>query len=218
MTSQSSQSSQRELRKAFQGLKIGSIKYKSEHHLLTILENAPYTSKGWMVAIDRWNHRELPTFFKTIPFWVRIENLPNIYKREEIVKCIGSKLGHVEEVEITEPTGIRPAEVGLSFDVCPHPHNLETQSFQLMQIDPALVTMESSALALPSLSEQTSGPQSAAPTTVSASSFQALPNTSLLKIDSTDPGEPSSRMELGSKRKQQDSEAHQHPLTTKHQS
>ncbi|CAH2071753.1 unnamed protein product [Thlaspi arvense] len=83
----------------------------SEHHLLTILENAPYTFKGWMVVIDRWNRRELPTFLKIIPFWIRIEHLPNIYRREQIVKSIGSKLGQVEEVEITEPTAIRPAEV-----------------------------------------------------------------------------------------------------------
>ncbi|CAH2052451.1 unnamed protein product [Thlaspi arvense] len=144
--------------------------FRSEHHLLTILENAPYTFNSWMVAFDRWNQRELPQFLKAIPFWIQIENLPNIFRREQIVRSIGSKLGHVEDVEISEPIVLRPAEVWVkvrfnvddeftlhSFDVCPHPPNIETQSFQLMQIDPVTTHMDTSVIALPSPSDQVQG-------------------------------------------------------------
>ncbi|CAH2070637.1 unnamed protein product, partial [Thlaspi arvense] len=215
--------------------------FRSEHHLLTILENAPYTFKGWMVAIDRWNRRDLPTFLKTIPFWVRIENLPNVFRREQIVRSIGSKLGHVEEVEISEPTTLRPAEVWVkvrfnidneltlartvqitrtskpvelefrydvlqkfctncgslkhSFDVCPHPPNLETQSFQLMQIDPVTSQLETSVVELPSSSGQAQGPSPEVSILAPVSSAPTLPSFPALTIVSSDQGESSRSMD-----------------------
>lgn len=75
-----------------------------EHHLLTVLENGPYTFKGWMVPLDRWNRMEFPTFLRYIPFWIRILNLLNVYRRKHIVESIGSKLKHVEKVLIIEAT------------------------------------------------------------------------------------------------------------------
>ncbi|CAH2034973.1 unnamed protein product [Thlaspi arvense] len=221
--------------------------FRSEHHLLIILENAPYTFKGWMVAIDRWNRRELPTFLKTIPFWIRIENLSNIFRREQIVRSIGSKLGQVEEVEISEPTALRPAEVWVkvrfnvdheitlartvqitrtskpvemefrydvfqkfctncgslkhSFDVRLHPPNLETQSFQQMQIDSATTKSDTSVIALPPSPSKIQGlpPDDAILSPVC--SAPTLPSLLALKIASSDQRESSRSVEHGSKRK-----------------
>ncbi|CAH2079493.1 unnamed protein product [Thlaspi arvense] len=165
-----------------------------EHHFLIILKNTLYT------------------------FNVRIENLPNIYRREQIVKSIGSKLGQVEEVEITEPIVLRPAEVWVksteapveiefrydvlqkfctncgslrhSFDVCLHPPNPETESFQLMQIDPVTPNVDSSVDILPSSSDQAPNQPLAVRTTASTSSIQNIPSLSLLKPDSSDKVSP----------------------------
>ncbi|KAL0845971.1 hypothetical protein Bca101_019217 [Brassica carinata] len=93
--------------------------FDTEHHLLMVLENQPYTYRGWLVAIDLWSHRDSATFLKYIPFKVRILKLPDMYRRYSIVEDIGSKLGHVEEVTIVEPTMAREARVSVKvlFDV-----------------------------------------------------------------------------------------------------
>ncbi|KAF3542612.1 hypothetical protein DY000_02006076 [Brassica cretica] len=93
--------------------------FDTEHHLLMVLEKQPYNYKGWMVALDRWMNRERPTFLKQIPFKVRILKLPDVYRRHSMVESIGSKLGHVEEVTIVEPTTVKEAEVTVKvhFDV-----------------------------------------------------------------------------------------------------
>lgn len=69
-----------------------------------------------MVAIDRWSHMEEPTFLRHIPFWVLIQNLPQVYRRHHIVRSIESMLGQVEEVLIIEPIGTRPVEVWVKVD------------------------------------------------------------------------------------------------------
>jgi len=93
--------------------------FDTEHHQLTVLENGPYTFKGWMVVIDRGQRMESPTYLRKIPFWIKIFQLPNVYRRHQIVKSIGSNLGQVEEVQILQPTATRPAHVWIKvlFDV-----------------------------------------------------------------------------------------------------
>lgn len=93
--------------------------FKTEHHLLMVLENQPYTYRGWLVAIDRWSNRGSPSFLKYIPFKVRIFGLPDTYRRHSIVEDLGSKFGHVEEVTIVEPSTNRAARVSVKvlFDV-----------------------------------------------------------------------------------------------------
>lgn len=70
---------------------------------MSILEGASYEYRGWMVAIDRWSHRNSPSFLQHIPFWIKIEKLPKVYRRYHIVSSIESKMGHVDEVRIVEP-------------------------------------------------------------------------------------------------------------------
>lgn len=93
--------------------------FRSEHHLLTVLEKQPYNYRGWIVALDRWSNRDSPTFIKQIPFKVRIYKLPDIYRRQGIVFSIGSRLGQVGEVSIIEPRNNREAKVWVNilFDV-----------------------------------------------------------------------------------------------------
>lgn len=90
--------------------------FESEHHILMVMEKAPYTYRGWLVALDIWSNQSKPDFLRTIPFKVKILNLPNMYRRPEIVWSIGSKLGHVKEVLIIEPTVNRAAEVSVKID------------------------------------------------------------------------------------------------------
>ncbi|KAH0902445.1 hypothetical protein HID58_041948, partial [Brassica napus] len=93
--------------------------FDTEHHLLMVLEKQPYTYRGWLVVLDRWINRDSPTFLKQIPFKIRVEKLPDVYRRHSIVESICSRLGHVEEVTIVEPSIFREAEVTVKvyFDV-----------------------------------------------------------------------------------------------------
>ncbi|RID49753.1 hypothetical protein BRARA_H00531 [Brassica rapa] len=85
--------------------------FEKEQHLLKVLDKQPYTYRGWIVALDRWSNRSHPTFLRQIPSRVRIFNLPDMYRCYGIVDSIGSKLGHVDEVTIIEPTSVKEAEV-----------------------------------------------------------------------------------------------------------
>ncbi|KAG5388803.1 hypothetical protein IGI04_030344 [Brassica rapa subsp. trilocularis] len=85
--------------------------FEKEQHLLKVLDKQLYTYRGWIVALDRWSNRSHPTFLRQIPSRVRIFNLPDMYRCYGIVDSIGSKLGHVDEVTIIEPTSVKEAEV-----------------------------------------------------------------------------------------------------------
>lgn len=92
---------------------IVNFYFAKEYQLMLILEGAPYEYRGWMVAIDRWSNRNSHNFLQKIPFWIKIERLPEVYRREHIVRSIGSKMGQVDEVRIVEPNLRldKPAEV-----------------------------------------------------------------------------------------------------------
>ncbi|VVA98588.1 unnamed protein product [Arabis nemorensis] len=86
---------------------------------MAILENASYIYRGWMIAIDRWSRMRHPNFLRHIPFWVKIDKLPEVFRRISIVESIGSMMGHVDEVRIVEPVLQldRPAEVWVKVDM-----------------------------------------------------------------------------------------------------
>ncbi|KFK24427.1 hypothetical protein AALP_AAs55026U000600 [Arabis alpina] len=89
-----------------------------EHHMLTVLERAPYTYKGWVVAIGLWQNRMEPNFLRYIPFKIHIEKLPPECRREDIVRDIGKMHGHVTEARVIEPNPVtgRLAKVWVKVD------------------------------------------------------------------------------------------------------
>ncbi|KFK24078.1 hypothetical protein AALP_AAs41215U000100 [Arabis alpina] len=95
--------------------------FQKEHHMLTVLDKAPYNYRGWMVAVDLWSRRFSPTFLRSIPFRIRIDKLPADYRRLDIIKSIGEMHGHVVDTQIIEPNFVqdRPAQVWVQveFDV-----------------------------------------------------------------------------------------------------
>lgn len=66
--------------------------FAKEYQVMSVLEAAPYEYRGWMIAVDKWSQRQSPTFLQQIPFWVKIEKLPEVYRRENIIRSIGSKI------------------------------------------------------------------------------------------------------------------------------
>ncbi|VVB08366.1 unnamed protein product [Arabis nemorensis] len=55
----------------------------------------PYHFDGWMIAIERWVptvRRDFPT---TIPFWVKIMDLPGQYCEDDQLEKIGEDLGEL---------------------------------------------------------------------------------------------------------------------------
>lgn len=91
----------------------GSVQFffKHEHQLLTVLDNGPWTYKDWLVVVDRWIRRQLPDFLRIIRFWVKILNLPDDSKNENLIREIGGVLGHVEEVRIQQPTAEQSGQI-----------------------------------------------------------------------------------------------------------
>ncbi|VVA99186.1 unnamed protein product [Arabis nemorensis] len=87
--------------------------FTKDYQLMNVYENAPYEYRGWMLAVDLWKNRRFPSFLQTIPFWIHIEKLPQMYCRSHIIESFASKFGHVDEVRIREPVLHlqRPAEV-----------------------------------------------------------------------------------------------------------
>ncbi|CAL9223580.1 unnamed protein product [Arabidopsis halleri] len=57
----------------------GSVQlfFKHEHHMLTVLDNGPWTYKDWLVVVDKWTRRTHPDFLRIIRFWVKILNVPD---------------------------------------------------------------------------------------------------------------------------------------------
>ncbi|XP_024006638.1 uncharacterized protein LOC18011085 [Eutrema salsugineum] len=90
--------------------------FKKEHHLMTVLEGGPYKYIGWMIVLDRWSNMRYPSFLRYIPFWIKINKLHAMYQKIGIVNSIGSKLGHVDEVLITEQIKTHLPEVWVKVD------------------------------------------------------------------------------------------------------
>lgn len=62
--------------------------FNTKHHILMVMEKAPYTYRGWLVDLDRWSNKGYHYFLKYIPFKIKILKLPNVYQRPEIVNII----------------------------------------------------------------------------------------------------------------------------------
>ncbi|XP_024003645.1 uncharacterized protein LOC18026626 [Eutrema salsugineum] len=90
--------------------------FTKEHHLLTVLDNGPYSYQGWIIALDRCNHRHYPNFLQEIPFWVKIKNIPSVFRRTGIANNIASNLGQVRDVIVIEQTVNQPGEVWAKAD------------------------------------------------------------------------------------------------------
>lgn len=91
----------------------GSVQFffNHEHQLLTVLDNGPWTYKDWLVVVDRWTNRNSPDYLRVIRFWVKILNLPDDSRNDNLIREIGRVLGHVDEVHIQQPSAEQAGEV-----------------------------------------------------------------------------------------------------------
>ncbi|KAG7547813.1 Ribonuclease H domain [Arabidopsis suecica] len=85
--------------------------FKHEHQMLTVLDTGPWTYKDWLVVVDKWVHRRNPDYLRTIPFWIKLQNIPDDSKDNRVIEEIGGVLGHVTDVHIQQPTIDHAGEV-----------------------------------------------------------------------------------------------------------
>ncbi|VVB14565.1 unnamed protein product [Arabis nemorensis] len=131
--------------------------FAKDYQLMNVYENAPYEYRGWMLAVDLWKNRRFPSFLQTIPFWINIEKLPQMYHRSHIIESFASKFGHVDEVRIREPALHlqRPAEVKKlvkfcttcgslrhGYEKCPQASTLTATAGALMELGHTLYLTE----------------------------------------------------------------------------
>ncbi|VVB11642.1 unnamed protein product [Arabis nemorensis] len=90
-----------------QGVEMGRgrfhFRFKEEADLQAVLDNRPYHFDGWMNAIERWVPTVRMDFPSSIPFWIRILDLPEIYNEEKQLVRIGEDLGELLNWKVMEP-------------------------------------------------------------------------------------------------------------------
>ncbi|VVB08887.1 unnamed protein product [Arabis nemorensis] len=98
-----------------QGIEMGRGSFHfcfgEESTLQSILDNRPYHFDGWMIAIERWVPTVRSDFPSTIPFWVKIMDLPAQYREDDQVESIGKDLGMVRNWKIVAPYPMVRVEV-----------------------------------------------------------------------------------------------------------
>lgn len=91
--------------------------FNMEYHLITVLEEGPWTFKEWMVVVDKWTNRHKSDYLWTVSFWVRIFNLPNERRNVQTIKDIEDSLGAAVDINIRELNRDAPAEVWVKMDI-----------------------------------------------------------------------------------------------------
>ncbi|KAG2301147.1 hypothetical protein Bca52824_029798 [Brassica carinata] len=81
------------------GPHLFQFKFESERDLQTILSNAPYHFKKWMLILQRWEPIVSDYFPALIPFWITIHGLPLHYWSDTAIETIGNELGPVEDFD-----------------------------------------------------------------------------------------------------------------------
>lgn len=79
------------------------FRFEEEPVLQAVLDNRPYYFDGWMTAIERWVPTVRRDFPSTIPFWVKIVDLPGQYCVDDQVEKIGEDLGELMNWIVVEP-------------------------------------------------------------------------------------------------------------------
>ncbi|VVA98388.1 unnamed protein product [Arabis nemorensis] len=90
-----------------QGLEMGrgsfQIRFEEESTLHLVLDNRPYHFDGWMIALERWKPTVRKDFPNTIPFWIKIMDLPPYLCEDDQVKRIGEDLGDLKSWKASAP-------------------------------------------------------------------------------------------------------------------
>lgn len=71
------------------GLDRFQFKFETEEALHSILRNAPYHYKQWMLILQRWEPIVADSFPALIPFWIRIHGLPPHHWSSQTIRTIG---------------------------------------------------------------------------------------------------------------------------------
>lgn len=99
------------------------FKFESEEDLQTILANAPFHFKRWMMILQRWEPVVSDFFPALIPFWITIHGLPLHFWTKPALDTIGNELGPVEGYEVEKGrirvliNGLKPLEMKLDISV-----------------------------------------------------------------------------------------------------
>lgn len=69
-----------------------------------VLTRGPWSFGEWMLVVQRWTPNITEEELKIIPFWIQIGGILLQYLTSPMVKSLGEKLGHVENVDFDKAT------------------------------------------------------------------------------------------------------------------
>ncbi|WZZ59849.1 hypothetical protein YC2023_059956 [Brassica napus] len=76
--------------------------FMTEEELEAVLRQQPYHFDYWMLALARWQPKQLKDFPSEIPFWIRVFGLPLEFRTAPTLESIGGALGRVVDVDEEE--------------------------------------------------------------------------------------------------------------------
>ncbi|XP_009139367.2 uncharacterized protein LOC103863369 [Brassica rapa] len=76
--------------------------FKTEEELEAVLRQQPFHFDYWMLALARWQPKQLKDFPSEIPFWIRVVGLPLEFRTVPTLESIGGALGRVLDVDVTQ--------------------------------------------------------------------------------------------------------------------
>ncbi|WZY94960.1 hypothetical protein YC2023_067289 [Brassica napus] len=76
--------------------------FMTEEELDAVLRQQPYHFDYWMLALAKWQPKQLKDFPSEIPFWIRVFGLPLEFRTAPTLESIGGALGRVVDVDEEE--------------------------------------------------------------------------------------------------------------------
>ena len=105
------------------GPNLFQFKFETEQDLQSILSQAPYHFKRWMLILQRWEPIVSDNFSALIPFWITIHGIPLHYWADVALDAIGNDLGSVEDFDVDRGrirvliNGLKPLEMCLDISL-----------------------------------------------------------------------------------------------------
>ncbi|XP_018511085.1 uncharacterized protein LOC108870222 [Brassica rapa] len=76
--------------------------FMTEEELEAVLRHQPYHFDYWMLALAKWQPKQLKDFPSEIPFWIRVFGLPLEFRTAPTLESIGGALGRVVDVDVVQ--------------------------------------------------------------------------------------------------------------------
>ena len=103
------------------GPNLFQFKFETEQDLQSVLSEAPFHLKRWMLILQRWEPIVSDHF--SVLIWITIHGIPLHYWTDVVLEAIGNELGPVETYDVERGrirvliNGLKPLEMSLKISL-----------------------------------------------------------------------------------------------------